>query len=195
MLAGELNRAQAEAAGSELRELMTQRRQIEQVLLRRAAGLGQQAAERLGALLVSSEEGLGLEPDQIERVVLSLRRTTDSNTLGSPLAAVTTGSPYTRPRVLQAMLPRHEERRTEGGGAYFANKSGTQNSGRPAGTVEGFLYSREFLKRLQGVIWTRETLDIWITDSQAWVPGSMMFYKQPDPEARRKIIAYLSNAK
>ena len=67
--------------------------------------------------------------------------------------------------------------------------------GRPAGTVAGFLYSREFLKRLQGVIWTRETLDIWITDSQAWVPGSMMFYKQPDPEARRKIIAYLSNAK
>ena len=67
--------------------------------------------------------------------------------------------------------------------------------GRPAGTVEGFLYSREFLKRLQGVIWTRETLDIWIADSQAWVPGSMMFYKQPDPEARRKIIAYLSNAK
>jgi len=45
------------------------------------------------------------------------------------------------------------------------------------------------------VIWTRETLDIWITDSQAWVPGSMMFYTQPDPEARRKIIAYLSNAK
>ena len=67
--------------------------------------------------------------------------------------------------------------------------------GRPAGTVEGFLYSREFLKRLQGVIWTGETLDIWITDSQAWVPGSMMFYKQPDPEARRRIIAYLSNAK
>jgi cytochrome c2 len=67
--------------------------------------------------------------------------------------------------------------------------------GRPAGTVTGFLYSREFLKRLQGVIWTGETLDIWIRDSQGWVPGSMMFYQQPDPEIRRKIIAYLSTAR
>jgi hypothetical protein len=31
----------------------------------------------------------------------------------------------------------------------------------------------------------------WITNSQAWVPGSMMFYEQPDPEIRRKIITDL----
>jgi len=67
--------------------------------------------------------------------------------------------------------------------------------GRPAGSVEGFLYSVEFRRRLQGVIWNRATLDIWITDSQAWVPGSMMFYTQPDPEIRRKIIDYLSAAR
>jgi cytochrome c2 len=34
-------------------------------------------------------------------------------------------------------------------------------------------------------------LERWITNSQAWVPGSMMFYEQPDPEIRRKIITYL----
>jgi cytochrome c2 len=39
--------------------------------------------------------------------------------------------------------------------------------GRPAGTVADFPYSREFLKRLRSVIWTGETLDIWIKDSQA----------------------------
>jgi cytochrome c2 len=63
--------------------------------------------------------------------------------------------------------------------------------GRPAGSVEGFPYSRAFKNTLQGVVWNRDTLDRWISDSQAWVPGSMMFYQQPDPEIRRKIIAYL----
>src|SRR5207245_11412530 len=63
--------------------------------------------------------------------------------------------------------------------------------GRQAGSVPGFAYARDFKNILQGVVWDRGTLDVWIMDSQAWVPGSMMFYKQPDPDIRRKIIAYL----
>lgn len=63
--------------------------------------------------------------------------------------------------------------------------------GRQAGTVPSFAYSRAFKNILQGVVWDRGTLDTWIMDSQAWVPGSMMFYKQPAPDIRRKIIAYL----
>jgi cytochrome c len=63
--------------------------------------------------------------------------------------------------------------------------------GRQAGTVPGFTYSSAFKQILQGVVWDRSTLDIWIRNSQAWVPGSMMFYKQPDPDIRRKIITYL----
>src|SRR5215468_4651174 len=63
--------------------------------------------------------------------------------------------------------------------------------GRQAGSVPGFAYSRAFKSILQGVVWDRGTLDDWIMDSQAWVPGSMMFYKQPDPDIRHKIIAYL----
>jgi cytochrome c2 len=63
--------------------------------------------------------------------------------------------------------------------------------GRPAGTVEGFTYSRAFKKVLQGVVWDHQALDRWITDSQAWVPGSLMFYAQPDADIRRRIIAYL----
>ena len=63
--------------------------------------------------------------------------------------------------------------------------------GRQAGTVPGFAYSRAFKNILQGVVWDRGTLDVWIMDSQAWVPGAMMFYKQPDPDIRRKIITYL----
>ena len=63
--------------------------------------------------------------------------------------------------------------------------------GRRAGTVQGFTYSRAFLHALQGMVWNRSTLDVWLTSTQAWVPGVRMFYKQPDPEIRRKIIMYL----
>jgi cytochrome c2 len=63
--------------------------------------------------------------------------------------------------------------------------------GREAGRVKGFPYSRTFKEMLQGVVWNRESLDRWMTDSQAWVPGSRMFYQQPDAEIRRKIITYL----
>ena len=63
--------------------------------------------------------------------------------------------------------------------------------GRPAGTVEGFDYSATMLKTLKGMEWTEAALDVWITNPQAWVPGVYMFYKQPDPEIRRKIILYL----
>jgi cytochrome c2 len=67
--------------------------------------------------------------------------------------------------------------------------------GRQAGTVDGYLYSKQFKNVLQGVIWTPATLDLWITDSQAWVQGSIMFYQQPNPEVRRKIISYLESVR
>lgn len=63
--------------------------------------------------------------------------------------------------------------------------------GRLAGSVTGFPYSRAFKETLQGVVWTWQRLDVWLADSQAWVPGSRMFYQQSDTEIRRKIIAYL----
>jgi cytochrome c2 len=63
--------------------------------------------------------------------------------------------------------------------------------GRQAGSVPGFAYSRAFKTALQEVVWERGTLNVWIMDSQAWVAGSTMFYKQPDADIRRKIITYL----
>jgi cytochrome c2 len=63
--------------------------------------------------------------------------------------------------------------------------------GRPAGTIQGFVYSSAFLKSLKGMEWNDASLDVWITNPQKWVPGVYMFYKQPDPEVRRKIILYL----
>jgi cytochrome c len=65
--------------------------------------------------------------------------------------------------------------------------------GRLAGTYPEFEYSKPFLKALTGMTWTEGTLDWWIRDTQAWVPGTIMFYKQKDPEIRRKIIVYLAS--
>jgi cytochrome c2 len=63
--------------------------------------------------------------------------------------------------------------------------------GRQAGSVPDFDYSKAFRKALTGMIWTEGTLDWWIRDTQPWVPGTLMFYKQNDAEVRRKIVAYL----
>jgi cytochrome c2 len=63
--------------------------------------------------------------------------------------------------------------------------------GRPAGAVKDFQYSQTLLKTLAGMEWNDASLDVWITNPQAWAPGVYMFYKQPDPEIRRKIILYL----
>lgn len=63
--------------------------------------------------------------------------------------------------------------------------------GRPAGSVEGYSYSKTMMSTLKGMVWNEAALNVWITNPQAWVPGVYMFYKQPDPEIRRKIILYL----
>jgi cytochrome c2 len=63
--------------------------------------------------------------------------------------------------------------------------------GRPAGTVPGYAYSATLMKTLKGMEWNEAALDVWITNPQAWVPGVFMYYKQRDPDVRRKIILYL----
>jgi len=65
--------------------------------------------------------------------------------------------------------------------------------GRPAGSVEGYSYSKTMMATLKGMVWNEAALNVWITNPQAWVPGVYMFYKQPDPEIRRKIILYLKS--
>lgn len=65
--------------------------------------------------------------------------------------------------------------------------------GRAAGTVESYHYSDAFLNVLHGMVWNSSTLDVWLTSTQAWVPGARMYYKQDDSEIRRKIIQYLKD--
>jgi cytochrome c len=61
--------------------------------------------------------------------------------------------------------------------------------GRTAGTVPDFAYSPA-LKR-SGIVWTEETLDKWLADPQALVPGSKMYYAVSKPQDRADVIEYL----
>ena len=61
--------------------------------------------------------------------------------------------------------------------------------GRKAGTVADYEYSDAV--RNSGVVWSEATLDKWLTDPQAFIPGSKMFYHLDNPKDRADVIAFL----
>lgn len=63
--------------------------------------------------------------------------------------------------------------------------------GRKAGTVAGFPRYSSAMNRVD-LTWNETTLDQWLSDPQALVPGtSMTFPGLHDPRARADVIAYL----
>jgi cytochrome c len=65
--------------------------------------------------------------------------------------------------------------------------------GRRAGSVGDYSYSTAL--KNSGLTWDVATLDRWLTNPSALVPGTKMFFKIDDPEARADIIAYLKELK
>ena len=63
--------------------------------------------------------------------------------------------------------------------------------GRKAATVDGFKYS-DALKTADWV-WDEKNLDGWIENAAAIKPGTIMNYRQADPDKRALIIAYLKS--
>ena len=64
--------------------------------------------------------------------------------------------------------------------------------GTRAGDVPGYDFTPDLKK--SGLVWNDATLDKWLTNPVALVPGTRMGYAgQPDPEKRRLIIAYLKS--
>ena len=61
--------------------------------------------------------------------------------------------------------------------------------GRRAGSVGDYAYSPA-LKR-SGLTWDEATLDRWLVNPSALVPGTKMFFKIDDAQARADLIAYL----
>ena len=66
--------------------------------------------------------------------------------------------------------------------------------GRKAGTVKSLLGPSENLTKY-GVTWSAETLDEWLTNPNAKVPGTAMIGILSDPQQRADVIAYLSTLK
>jgi cytochrome c len=66
--------------------------------------------------------------------------------------------------------------------------------GRQAGTAPSLLGASENLKKY-GVIWSAETLDEFLADPDAKVPGTPMEGVLTDPQQRADVIAYLSTLK
>jgi cytochrome c len=66
--------------------------------------------------------------------------------------------------------------------------------GRKAGTAAGFRRYSPALKAAD-VVWNEMTLDAWIADPQALIPGNRMtFPGLPDAQARADLIAFLAQA-
>ena len=61
--------------------------------------------------------------------------------------------------------------------------------GRKAGTAPGFSYSPAV--KNSGVVWEEKTLNAWLTDPQALIPGQRMNFRVATAEDRADIIAYL----
>lgn len=66
--------------------------------------------------------------------------------------------------------------------------------GRRAGSLAGFKYSPAFTAGKGDIVWDAASIDRWITDPQAMIPGAVMLYKQADPEKRRLVIEFLQTA-
>ncbi len=64
--------------------------------------------------------------------------------------------------------------------------------GREAGIMDNYPYSRGFRAMIENPwVWDEESLDLWLTSSQAFIRGSTMFLKVEDADVRQKIIGYL----
>ena len=66
--------------------------------------------------------------------------------------------------------------------------------GRKAGTVQSLLGPSENLKKY-GVTWSAESLDEFLANPSAKVPGTAMMGILTDPQQRADVIAYLSTLK
>lgn len=64
--------------------------------------------------------------------------------------------------------------------------------GRQAGTGPDFEYSKAL--QSSGIVWNENTLDQWLKNPAAFLPGQKMFYMTNDPQDRADIIAYLKQS-
>ena len=84
------------------------------------------------------------------------------------------------------------ESRCGGCHSLDANRVGPAHRGvygRKAGSAPSFSYSTAVKNAT--VVWEEKTLDAWLTNPQALIPGQRMNFRVALPEDRADIIAYL----
>ena len=77
-----------------------------------------------------------------------------------------------------------------------ANRVGPRHNGvvgRKAGSLTDYSYSKAV--KASAIVWDETTLDQWLTNPQAFIPGQKMNFKVADPTDRADIIAYLKTLK
>lgn len=62
--------------------------------------------------------------------------------------------------------------------------------GRAAGSLPDYAYSPAL--KASGLIWDPANLDRWLTNPQALVPGTKMYFSLANVQSRADIIAYLA---
>ena len=73
-----------------------------------------------------------------------------------------------------------------------ANRIGPRHRGvfgRVAGSLDDFRYSPAL--QASDLVWDAESLDLWLTNPQALIPGQRMGFRLGDAAARRDVIAFL----
>jgi cytochrome c len=65
--------------------------------------------------------------------------------------------------------------------------------GRRAGSVASYDYSAAL--KASGIVWEETTLDKWLSDPPALVPGTKMMYSVDDAQDRADVIAFLKAAR
>ena len=76
--------------------------------------------------------------------------------------------------------------------SFEKNAAGPKHAGvfgRTAGTVPDYRYSPALAK--SGIVWDDATLDKWLADPQALVPGTKMFFNVDSAQDRADVIEYL----
>lgn len=87
------------------------------------------------------------------------------------------------------------ERRCTGCHALDSNREGPRLRdvyGRKAGSVAGFQYSASLAHA--GITWNPATLDRWLSDPDAMIPGNNMSFLTPKEADRKDLIAYLQQS-
>jgi cytochrome c len=64
--------------------------------------------------------------------------------------------------------------------------------GRTSGTVDGFAYSAALKKA--AIVWDETSLDKWLTDPDAFVPGNGMDFLVVKAQERQDLISYLKQS-